>query len=301
MRASSPTSSAGRRSGRGATTSSRPCTRSGQVRGRRGAARRDARRAWRGRVVGRLVRTPCLHPLPPGRVHTRARERRARPRRPRRPPEPVDGRVRREPGTACHSWAALSLWFLGYPDQARDRVRRAVELSERPAHRHGRATAFAHAALVAQCRLDVDETLTTAGAAIEIGTEMGFAYRVAMGTILHGWARAAAGQFDEGIAQVRSGLELARAVGVRMDDSYFLGLLADACAPGEPRRAWPPSTRHSRTCRAGVVSSTSQSCTGSAERLLLRERAREEEKTRSGERSRLRRRRAAARSNSGRR
>ena len=26
-------------------------------------------------------------------------------------------------GASCHSWAALSLWFLGYPDQASQRNR----------------------------------------------------------------------------------------------------------------------------------------------------------------------------------
>ena len=71
----------------------------------------------------------------------------------------------------------------GLPDQARERVRRAIELPSDPAGRHGRATAFADAALVAQCRLDLDETLAAANAAVEAGTEMGSAYRVAMGTI----------------------------------------------------------------------------------------------------------------------
>src|SRR4029077_17851548 len=33
------------------------------------------------------------------------------------------------PGAMCHSWASLSLWFLGYPDRARDRARAAVALA----------------------------------------------------------------------------------------------------------------------------------------------------------------------------
>ena len=35
-------------------------------------------------------------------------------------------------GAACHSWAALSLWFLGYPDLARERAREAVALADDP-------------------------------------------------------------------------------------------------------------------------------------------------------------------------
>ena len=49
-----------------------------------------------------------------------------------------------------------------------------------------------------------------------------------MGMVLRGWATAAGGAADEGIAELRSGIERARIVGARMDDTYFLGLLADA-------------------------------------------------------------------------
>ena len=58
-------------------------------------------------------------------------------------------------GASCHSWAALSLWFLGYPDQAADRARQAVETTTDPRRRCGRATALVQAAIVDQCRGDV--------------------------------------------------------------------------------------------------------------------------------------------------
>ena len=50
-----------------------------------------------------------------------------------------------------------------------------------------------------------------------------------MGTILNGWALAAEGSYEQGIAELEQGLELARKTGARMDDPYFLALLADAC------------------------------------------------------------------------
>ena len=46
------------------------------------------------------------------------------------------------PGIACHSWAALSLWHLGRPDAARARAASSVALSEDPARQHGLATAL---------------------------------------------------------------------------------------------------------------------------------------------------------------
>jgi DNA-binding SARP family transcriptional activator len=133
-------------------------------------------------------------------------------------------------GAACHSWAALSLWFLGYPDRARERARQAVQMTEDPRRRHGYATALAQAAAVEQCCLDVGATRAFAEAAAEAATRDGYRYRVAMAMVLHGWARAAEGAYEQGIAELEQGLELSRETGARMDDPYNLALLADACA-----------------------------------------------------------------------
>jgi DNA-binding SARP family transcriptional activator/predicted ATPase len=133
-------------------------------------------------------------------------------------------------GAACHSWAALSLWFLGYPDRARERAQEAVALTEDPRRRHGYANALAQAATVEQCRLDVEATRRSAEAAIAASTRDGYTYRLAMAMILHGWALAAAGSHEEGIAELERGLALSRETGARMDDPYYLALLADACA-----------------------------------------------------------------------
>jgi len=132
-------------------------------------------------------------------------------------------------GSACHTWAALSLWFLGYPDLARKRAHEAVALTDDPRRRHGRATALAHAAIVEQCRLDTAATRATAEAAIEAATEGGYIYRVAMATILNGWALAAEGSYEQGLTELERGFELSGQTGARMDDAYYLALLADGC------------------------------------------------------------------------
>jgi DNA-binding SARP family transcriptional activator len=134
-------------------------------------------------------------------------------------------------GVSCHSWAALSLWFLGYPDQARSRAAQAVELALDPRARHAHAAALAQAALVSQLRREPGQVAHWAEASIDAAEQGGFVYRGAMATILHGWARAARdpGSADEGIRELQQGLDLSRATGARMDDAYYLGLLADAC------------------------------------------------------------------------
>lgn len=130
---------------------------------------------------------------------------------------------------SCHAWAALSLWFLGYADQARERAAQAVALAEDPRRSHGLATALAQAAVVAQLRGEPQEAERWAEASRESAARDGYAYRHAMATVLRGWAVAARGAPEEGVGELRRGLDLSRATGARMDDSYYLGLLADAC------------------------------------------------------------------------
>ena len=63
-----------------------------------------------------------------------------------------------------------------------------------------------------------------------------------MATILRGWALAAAGQHDEGVAELESGLALSAATGARMDDPYYFGLLGEArLRAGRIDAAWAPS------------------------------------------------------------
>jgi DNA-binding SARP family transcriptional activator/predicted ATPase len=143
---------------------------------------------------------------------------------------PVTAAYGDDAGAACHSWAALSLWFLGRPDRARERALAAVALTGDPRHRHGYANALAQAATVEQCRLDVAAARAHAEAAIEAATRDGYRYRLAMAMILHGWAVAAAGETEQGVAELEDGLELSRATGAHMDDPYYFALLADARA-----------------------------------------------------------------------
>jgi predicted ATPase len=120
------------------------------------------------------------------------------------------------------------VWPQLRPDLARRRAREAVALAEDP-RRHGYATALGHAAIVEQCRLDTAATRALAEAAIEAATEGGYIYRVAMATILNGWALAAEGSYEDGITELERSFELSRETGARMDDAYYLALLADAC------------------------------------------------------------------------
>jgi predicted ATPase len=55
---------------------------------------------------------------------------------------------------------------------------------------------------------------------------------VALGSILQGWLLTAQGQREEGIAQMRAGVETERATGGALNQPYFLALLAEAYKQG---------------------------------------------------------------------
>jgi DNA-binding winged helix-turn-helix (wHTH) protein/predicted ATPase len=132
------------------------------------------------------------------------------------------------PGVSCNNWAALDLWFLGYPDKAVDRIARAVKLAEDPAHFFSLAHAHEQAATVYQLRREPQLVLEHATATIDLGNRQGFSYRVATGTMLQGWARATMGEVAQGIEDLRAGLDGYVATGARMDLPYYMALLADA-------------------------------------------------------------------------
>jgi len=62
---------------------------------------------------------------------------------------------------------------------------------------------------------------------IALSSEQGFAFWVAWGTILQGWALAEQGQGEEGIAQMRQGLAAWQAMEAEFARPYFLALLAE--------------------------------------------------------------------------
>jgi predicted ATPase len=126
------------------------------------------------------------------------------------------------------SYAAWALWFLGYPNQALKRIHDALTLAHELSHPFDLAYALGCAAIFHQFRGEWQATQEWAEAEIALCNEQGFAYRLAMGTILRGWALARQGQGKEGIAQMRQGLAAWRATGAELVRPYYLALLAEA-------------------------------------------------------------------------
>jgi predicted ATPase len=139
----------------------------------------------------------------------------------------------------------VTLWWLGYPDQALQRSHEALTLAREPAHPPSLASALFFATWVHQFRREWQLTQEQAEAAIALGTEQGFALFRAGGTIMQGWALAqryaepvaGQGQVEEGMAQMQQGLAAWRATGAEVLRPYGLALLAETYAKVGQREA----------------------------------------------------------------
>jgi predicted ATPase len=136
-------------------------------------------------------------------------------------------RIGQDPGVACRVYAAQTLWFLGYPDQALAHLHDALALAHELSHPFSLAWARCYAAIVSQFRRDVPAAHEHAAAAVALSTEQGFTAYAAMGTSLRGWALAMQGQGEAGMVQVREGSATWRATGSARFVPYFCTLLAE--------------------------------------------------------------------------
>jgi predicted ATPase len=131
-------------------------------------------------------------------------------------------------GVVCHSYAAWTLWHLGYPDQGLTRSREAVTLAQQGVHPFSLAYTLSLAAVFHQFCREVRTAQERAEAAISLAKEQGFPYWRAFGALLRGWALAHQGYVQEGIEQITQGLTAWRATGAEIARPYFLALLAEA-------------------------------------------------------------------------
>jgi len=133
-----------------------------------------------------------------------------------------------DPGAVCLAFAGLTLWMLGYPDQALTRANEALTLAQHLEHPSTLArvglyyTTFLH-----QLRREWQMVSERATTAITVATAHQIALVLAAGPIMRGWALAMQGQGAEGLTQLRQGLDAYRATGAEFQRPHFLSLLAE--------------------------------------------------------------------------
>jgi class 3 adenylate cyclase/predicted ATPase len=133
-----------------------------------------------------------------------------------------------DPAVCGQGVAALTLWLLGYPDQALECVDQAVTLARKLDHAASLAHALDFALALDQYRRDPAAALERAEAMISFSTEEGFPHYLARGHIVRGWALAALGdQPAQGMEEMRKGLEKQRKTGEEDDFPNFLQMIAE--------------------------------------------------------------------------
>jgi TOMM system kinase/cyclase fusion protein len=137
-------------------------------------------------------------------------------------------RYGQDSGVTCRLFGAVTLWLLGYPDQARQWSKVALTHAQGLRHAFTLQQALVFSAILHQLRREAAVALERAEAQRVLCTEHGFADYLSWGTVLWGSALAAQGAWAEGLAQMREGLAAYRPRG-RVPWLLFLGLLAEAC------------------------------------------------------------------------
>jgi len=135
-----------------------------------------------------------------------------------------------DPGVCALYSGCLAYWALGYPDRARAMIADCLALAEHVNHPPTTASAYVFAAFLQFFLGDGVRTLECADRAVAIARESDALPFLQMGLIVRGWAMAATGRPDDGIAELNAVLGRARqSKRKRGLMPYYLILLADAC------------------------------------------------------------------------
>jgi predicted ATPase len=134
----------------------------------------------------------------------------------------------RDPGVACLTYLAWSLWLLGYPEKAEQRNNESLALARELKHPFSLAVALVWAATIYQFLHDGQRTEKLAEAALTLSaSEGGFAQVSAFAMVLRGWAWSQRGRERDGIALIHQGLAAYRRTGSEANRPMGLAYMAE--------------------------------------------------------------------------
>lgn len=126
----------------------------------------------------------------------------------------------------CHR--ALCEWHFGKTLASRATMAEAISVANEFQDGHGLAVALFHATVLAYREHNLEEVERLASELVELSTKQNFAHFAAVGTVLLGWARSAAGNTAQGISWIQDGMERLRTSGSLLGMLSMLGLKAEA-------------------------------------------------------------------------
>jgi serine/threonine protein kinase/predicted ATPase len=132
------------------------------------------------------------------------------------------------PAVLCLGIEALSEWHLGEIASCQANMDEAISLAKELNDTNALAQALWFAAVLGACVRNPAEVEHLASDVMELSTRQNFAYWLAGGKVLRGWAQSASGSTTEGVSWIKDGIEDTRAIGSMMMVQYFLALKAEA-------------------------------------------------------------------------
>jgi predicted ATPase len=123
---------------------------------------------------------------------------------------------------------ALTLWLLGYPDQALAKMTEALALAERAANPFRLSIALFYATLLYGHMREAKLISAPTARVLDLDAQYDIRISAPAGALARGWLLAEQGNFAEGIAQMRAGIDGYKAFNHTMYQTHRLGLLVEA-------------------------------------------------------------------------
>jgi tetratricopeptide (TPR) repeat protein len=146
------------------------------------------------------------------------------------PTKSLAGKRPADPRGRALAYSALTLWQLGYPDQASDRVRQSLAAADAESSAPDTIWSYYRACLVYQWLGNIALVRESARKANAIAADKGVSAH-GLTLLIDGWALAASGEARQGIDEIKRGFGEWRDSGGAMFGEVF-ELLADACLLG---------------------------------------------------------------------
>jgi class 3 adenylate cyclase/predicted ATPase len=132
-----------------------------------------------------------------------------------------------DPGVLLLFYTALSLWHLGYPDQALQKGQTALSLAQEIAHPPSQALALLVLVMLHLYRQEEHLIQERVDVLVTFSSGHGFPNTLSWGMVWQGWILAKQGCGEEGIAQIQQGLTMWQSTSGALR-SYILAFLAEA-------------------------------------------------------------------------
>jgi predicted ATPase len=138
--------------------------------------------------------------------------------------------VGHDPAVCAHTVGAVVTCILGYPERAESQARAGIGLARRLGHAPTLAHALWFTAKLHIVQNKIDEVCAVTTELLALCEEQHLVPPAMAGTIFQGWSKVRAGQVDDGLRQLRNGLEAMKRGGNRVYLAHRISLLTEACA-----------------------------------------------------------------------